>query len=247
MTDEAIIEKGTEAHDDELVQNRTPIYEEVMSGPQKKLNEALRAGIKEIDGHSVMKDTKGRYIDIAMVRPADKLEDETVRKLMHFANELSDQITRFKGHAFEDVGEFIDLLKQEYGAERGGEKGNTTLTSYDGCLRVNISVADLVEFGPEIGVAKSLFDECVSAWAVDSGPEIRTIITRAFSMEGGKYNRAELFSLLRLDIDDKKWVAAKSALQSAIRTIGTKEYIRFQRRENAQAKWHNITIDLAKA
>ena len=182
-----------------------------------------------------------------MVKDADKLEDTTVRKLMFYADELSEQIARFKGHAFEDVGEFINILKEDHGAERGGQRGNVTLTSYDGCLRVIISVADLLEFGPEINVAKGLFDECVSAWAVDSGPEIRTLITRAFSMDGGKYNRAELFSLLRLNIDDPKWQAAKGALQDAIRTTGTKEYIRFQRRDTSQGKWETVTIDLAKA
>lgn len=238
----------TLSHDSETVAELTKTPEEMIADHRAQaLEYAISAGVKDFDGNQVMRDPKGRFVDVNMVKPADRLEDETVRRVMHYATDLNAQVARFKGHTFEDIASFVDILDQEYGAQRGGEKGNVTLTSYDGCMRVSISVADLVEFGPEINVAKTLFDECVSAWSVDSSPEIRTIITRAFSVEGGKYNRAELFSLLRLDIEDAKWQAAKKALQDAIRTLGTKEYLRFQKRNTPQARWETVTIDLAKA
>ena len=44
-----------------------------------------------------MKDAAGRLVPESIVKPAEKLEDQLVAKIMDFARALSDQISRFKG------------------------------------------------------------------------------------------------------------------------------------------------------
>lgn len=195
-----------------------------------------------------MQDAKGRLVPESMVKPQELLEDQTVRKIIAFAEALSAQIGRFKGHTFEDVATFMDVLKESYGAAKGGPKGNTTLTTYDGCMKVTVQVQDSLTFGPELQVAKGLFDDCISRWTQGSTAEVRALVDHAFQVDKeGRINRSALFGLRRLQIEDEEWKRAVAALNDSIRVIGSREYIRFYRRPNGRAQWQAITVDLASA
>lgn len=212
------------------------------------LEERPDEGITNINGKPYMADAKGALLPLELVKPADKLEDETVRKIMGYARELSDQIARFRGHTMTDLGEFDALLDQEYGTKKGGKKGNRTYQTFDGLMKVSVAVADFVDFGPQLQVAKTLIDECLNEWSADSRPEIRAIVTRAFNTDKqGQINRSEIFMLLRMQIEDERWLRAMEAIRDAMRVTGSKEYVRFYERHHVTDPWSAVTIDLAKA
>lgn len=195
-----------------------------------------------------MGDGKGGFTPVDLIKPQHLLEDETVRKIIGFAAALSAQVTRFKEHTFEDIGAFEALLAQEYGTKVGGQKGNKTLQSVDGLFKVQVQVADHIDFGPELQIAKGLIDECLNEWAADARAEIRAIVTRAFNTDkAGQINRSEIFMLLRLDIEDDRWKRAMQAIRDAMRVVGSKTYIRCYRRDRFDAPWQAISIDLARA
>ncbi|MDJ0628558.1 MAG: DUF3164 family protein [Rhodobacter sp.] len=205
-------------------------------------------GRQEIGGVVHLPDARGRLVPVDAIRPQDLLEDETVRKVIGFAMALSDQIARFKAHVVEDLGSLEALLAQDYGLAKGGAKGNKTFLSHDGCLKLTVQVADRIDFGPQLQIAKSLIDTCLTEWAAEARPEIRAIVTRAFNTDReGQINRAEIFMLLRLEIDDPRWRQAMQALRDAMRVIGSKTYIRCYRRDSFDAPWQAIPLDLAKA
>jgi hypothetical protein len=205
-------------------------------------------GTTIINGKSYLPDAKGAFVPVELVKPQHKLEDETVRKIIGFARSLSAQIARFRGHTMTDLGEFDALLEQEYGGRRGGAKGNRTYQTFDGLLKVQVQVSDTIDFGPELQIAKGLIDECLNEWSDDARPEIRAVVTRAFNTDKeGQINRAEIFTLLRLDIEDERWRRAQDAIRDAMRVVGSREYVRFYEREHFKGEWRPITIDLAKA
>jgi len=209
--------------------------------------QAIDDGVQVLNGKQYMADAKGNLVPLELVKPQDKLEDETVRKIFGYAVPLSDQLARFKGHTFTDLGELDALLIQEYGARRGGKKGNKTYRSLDGCKMVKVRVSDFIDFGPQLQIAKSLIDECLNEWAADSRPEIRAIVTRAFNTDKeGQINRSEIFMLLKLGIEDERWQMAMTAIRDAMRVIGSKIYINFYQRPAPDASWELVTIDLAK-
>jgi hypothetical protein len=215
------------------------------------MTEQLQAhddGVIDVNGKPYLTDAKGALVPLETIKPIDKLEDEVVRKVMRFAGELSDQIARFRGHTMTDLGEFDALLAQEYNVKKGGPKGNRTYQSFDGLLKVEVKVADFIDFGPQLQVAKRLLDECLTEWSADSRPEIRAVITRAFNTDKeGQVNRSEIFMLLRLDIEDPRWQEAMRAIREAMRVTGSKEYVRFHRRARVTDRWQAVTIDLARA
>lgn len=208
------------------------------------MNEVIEKGVPE----GFMIDNKGRYVPLKLVKDIDKLEDQLVGKCMGYADELSSQIARFKGHTFDDVGAFMDLLAEKHGVTKGGTKGNVTFTSYDGCQKVQVAVQDHLEFGPQLQIAKDLIDECICDWSAGAHDAIRGLVNLAFNVDKpGQVNRAALFQLRRYEVDDDRWRRAVQAINDSIRTIGSKTYIRFYRRENPEDKWQAVTIDLASA
>lgn len=208
----------------------------------------IPSGVVDVNGKPYMADAKGGLWPVEVVKAQHKLEDELVRKIMGFALALSAQVTRFRGHTFTDLGEFDALLSQEYGATKGGPKGNRSYSTHDGLFEIQVRVQDQIDFGPELQTAKSLVDACLNEWSEDARPEIRAIVTRAFNTDKeGKINRSEIFMLLRLEIEDARWQEAMRAVRDAMRIVGSKSYLRFRMKEAVDAGWTSVTIDLAAA
>ncbi|QIG80096.1 DUF3164 family protein [Stakelama tenebrarum] len=202
----------------------------------------------DVGGELYLRDAKGSLVPLASVKPVDLLMDDTVRSIIDKAREVSGVVREFKADAFADVGSLQALIAQQYGAALGGKKGNITLTSFDGCRKVQVQVADLIEFGPELQSAKSLIDECLAEWSADSRVELRSLVNRVFQVDKeGQINRAELFMLLRVEIADARWKKAMEAIRDSIRVIGSRTYIRFYERDDPDAAWRSIAIDLAAA
>jgi hypothetical protein len=204
--------------------------------------------IEEFAGSRYMRDPSGSLVPIENIKPQDTLMDEVVGKIFAFAVDLSGQIARFKEHTFADLTGFQELLKQEYDVKkREGWKGNYTLSSFDGLKKVTVQIAERVDFGPELQVAKTLVDECLREWSADSSANLRSIVNRAFAVDQqGKINKAELFSILRLEIDDERWQRAMKAIRDSMRITGTTEYVRFYERSSPAAPWKPISLDIAK-
>ena len=202
----------------------------------------------DVGGQPYLRDAKGSLVPLAAVKPMDLLMDEAVRTILGKAQKTSALITTFKIDTFDQVGALQALMAQSYGATVGGKKGNITLTSFDGCQKVQVQVADLVEFGPELQAAKALIDECLTEWASGGGVELRSLVNRVFQVDKeGQINRAELFMLLRVEIADERWLKAMEAIRDSIRIIGSRTYVRFYDRPTADAAWRAVTIDLAAA
>lgn len=212
------------------------------------LEERPAEGITVVNGRDHMADAKGRLVPLETIKPADKLQDEMVRKIMSYARDLSAQVARFKGHTFDDLSAFEALLAQEYGSKVGGVKGNKTFMSFDGLMKIQVQVQDYIDFGPQLQIAKALIDDCLNEWAASAGAELRTIVTRAFNTEkAGQINRSEIFMLLRLDIADERWQRAMEAIRDAMRVVGSKTYVRCYQRQSVEDGWQPVSIDLAKA
>lgn len=208
----------------------------------------LPAHITQQDGKLYRTNAKGHLVPCETISAVDALMDDTVRKIMGFAIPLADQVARFRRHSFADVNGFLGLIMQNYNVKHGGKKGNFTLMSFDGLLKVKVANADQIMFGPELHAAKALIDDCLREWSADTGPELRTIVTSAFQVDKeGKLNHAALFALFKHDFENVGWKRAMEALKDSIRVVGNKTYMRFYKRQSTDHSWTHITIDMANA
>lgn len=208
----------------------------------------IPSGRVTLNGVECIGTSDGGWIPVSTVKPQHILEDDLVRAEIGHAWALSEQLNRFRGHFDENLTAYEQLVAERYGAKVGGKKGNKTLMTHDGLFKITVQVADNVVFGPELQIAKGLVDECLNDWTAQSGAELRAVIQRAFNTDKeGQINRAALYSLLRLEIEDARWKNAMQAIHDAMRVVGSKSYVRFYHRPTVDAAWQPITIDLAKA
>ena len=205
-------------------------------------------GVTDVNGHPFMYDAQFRLVPLHLVKPVDKLIDELVRELMAEATGLAAEMAALKVKWFERIASIEALIAQEYGAKLGGPKGNMALTTYDARQRVQVQVQDQITFGPELQAAKALVDECIAEWSADANGNIRALVEHAFQVDKeGRINRTALFALRRLAIEDPRWKRAMDAITDSIRTIGSKTYLRFHRRDHARGQWEMIPLDMAAA
>ena len=192
-------------------------------------------------------DAKGRLVPERIVRPQDDLEDQTVRRILAYGVDLADQISRFQQHTYRDVAAMLEVLVSEYGGGRKpGRRGNFSLTSYDGRLRVVIQVQDRVEFGAELQAARRIVDECIDEWAEGANENIRALVQHAFEPDKtGQVNREAILRLRRLDIDDERWRQARRAIDDSIRVTGSRVYLRLHLRGSSEGAWKPVPIDIA--
>lgn len=194
--------------------------------------------LENAQGHLVPKDS---------VKPARLLEDYLVKNLHLKAECLRKNIEDFKIKSFKETTDFLELLAQQYDLTRGGRKGNSTFTSYDGKSRIIISVQDFIAFGAELEIAKELVDECIKKWLTNgTNKEISILVSHKFRVHKGRINVAEVLSLKQYPIQDEDWAKAMSAIDDAIRVESSKTYIRFQERKAPELPWETIPLDIAK-
>lgn len=202
----------------------------------------------EVAGKIYMSDTKGALLPIEVIKAQHLLEDQMVRDQFSWFLGLREQVRRYRGHLYSDLGQFDDIIAEKYGATKGGPKGNRTYSTIDDLFRISVRVRDQIDFGPELQSAKALFDECVRDWTADSNAPLRAFVTNAFDIDKeGKINKSELFRLLRQENDDPRWQAAMLALKDAIRITGSRTSYEFKMRGEVGGEMVTVSFDLAKA
>ncbi len=175
----------------------------------------------------------GNLIAKDNIKALDLIEDELVKDIIDEALQLQEQMRTLKSQWLEKIESFVDLAANEYGAKRQGKKGNLTLKTFDGTHSLAIKVQQNMAFDSKLDIAKLLVDECIHEWSENADPKIKTLIESAFQTDKrGNINREKLFDLLRLDIDDEKWLKAMEALRDSIFHESSSTYFTVSRRQS---------------
>lgn len=193
-----------------------------------------------------MTDSQGRLVPIDLVKPLDKLRDQTVQVIVARAHMLQQAVVAFKADTMSDLTAFLSTSAEEYGKTFGGEKGNVTLMSYDGRYKVLIAIDESIVFDERLQVAKKIIDECIVRWSEGSRSEIRALVNDAFYVDkAGRLNTNRILGLRRLAIEDPEWKRAMQAITDSIQVADSKQYIRIYERDS-RGEYKQIALDPAK-
>lgn len=195
------------------------------------------------DGY--MQDAQGRLVPVTMVKDVDKARDQLVREVVCKAQALRESMAAFLADVMGDVAAFAQLSAEQYGAKIGGDKGNITLTTYDGQYKIQRQVSETLVFDERLQAAKALIDECITEWTEGSRDELKALINDAFQVDKeGRINTGRVLGLRRLNIADERWRQAMQAVSDSLRVAGSKTYVRvYERRPDG--KYQPIALDLA--
>jgi len=193
-----------------------------------------------------MINARGKEIPTNLVKPIDRIRNDVVTTIAQQAELLNKSLTRFKENTFDDIYEFLETSANKYDTVLGGDKGNITLTSFDGSYKVELSVKDHISFDEQLQIAKKLIDECIKEWVVGSRDEIKVLIDRAFQVDQvGNINVRRVLELRKLNITDTKWQSAMDAINESISVVSSKEYVRVYRQID-DGSYKIINLDIAK-
>lgn len=193
-----------------------------------------------------MKNGSGHLVPLEQVRPIDQQRNELVIEIVQKAKALNQALLEFKDSTSGDIGAFIDLSAERYDVELGGDKGNVTLTSYDGLYRVQRAIHENISFDEGLSAAKALIDQCLDDWTKDSRSEVKALVKQAFRPnKKGELSTSRVLELTRLEIKDSRWNRAMQAIKDSIQVDGSKSYLRIYERTSNEDKFQQITLDIA--
>jgi hypothetical protein len=179
-----------------------------------------------------LKNSQGHLVPEGQVKEIDKIRAYLVTKLVTEAKQISSNVEKFKGICYEELASFVSLAAQEHGVEIGGNKGNVTLTSFDGRFRICRANDDQIEFNESITIARELIFELIKQWSEGSNANIVAIVHKAFETDkNGHLSVAKILSLKSVQIEDAQWKKAMDIIGASIQVWQTKTYIRFYEKD----------------
>lgn len=188
----------------------------------------------------------GHLVPVESIKPLDILRDDTVRRIVNNAVVVQEQLRQFKATTMSDINAFLSISAEQYDVKMGGKKGNLQLVSFDGRHKIIIQVSDTLQFDERLLIAKQLIDECIHIWVKDSGAHVQALIEHAFQTDKqGNINKGRIFGLMRLNIEDDKWIAAMAALKDSLSVSSSSEYLRLYQRIEQTDQYKQIPLDMA--
>ncbi|MDD3467882.1 MAG: DUF3164 family protein, partial [Campylobacterales bacterium] len=179
----------------------------------------------EIVGQGLWLNRRGEAVHPDYVKPEEKLKDEMVEEILASAISMSDVIANFKRSANEKVDSYFALLLQNYGmdAKAKSKKGNLSLENYSATAKVEIRIAEVLEFDEKLQIAKLKIDEYLNDVTKDSPAEIKMLITKAFEVDKkGNVDAKKIFALKSYDIKDSRWQEAMQIIDESKQVSRTK-------------------------
>ncbi|MBN8283412.1 DUF3164 family protein [Zoogloea sp.] len=190
----------------------------------------------------------GHLVPREQVREQDLLRDQVATELADRALNIHHQLKAFKARALADIADLVSVSAEKYKVAIGGEKGNVTITTFDGKYKVVRAYAERITFTEEIEAAKALINACIIRWSEGANDNIRALVDRAFRTDSkGQIKTAAVLELLRLEITDDEWERAMDAIRDSIQSTGTSVYVRVYQRIDGTDQYRAISLDLATA
>jgi hypothetical protein len=195
-------------------------------------------------------DKRGDRVHPDLVRADKKLEDELVERLVTAALVEQETLAELREWAFGEIGDFIDLLLQNYHLNRTetSKTGSVALQDFSGLNKVEIQIARRVAFDGKLKIAKLKIDEYLNEITQHAAPELKTLILKAFEVDRkGDVDAKKILALKSYDIPHQKWREAIEIINEATEIIGSRRYIRFYTRQSRDDEWEQIILELSGA
>jgi len=195
-----------------------------------------------------MTDSKGRAIPVEYVQPHDRAKDRLVRTIHKQATSLHTRLVTFREDALKRIFAFVTKAGQAYDVDVGGKKGNITLRSFDGLMKVQLAVADNIEFDERLAIAQQLISEYLSEISKGADPGLVELVHKAFYADSqGRLRTGQVLGLRTINIKHPKWRKAMDVIVDSITVQSSKQYVRVYARENTDADWTLLQLNIASA
>lgn len=193
-------------------------------------------------------DAQGNQVPAKYVKMYDKERDRIALRICDRWLAARDALAKVKNETLRDIEKMRTLAEAETGVSLGGEKGNLQFRSFDGGVTVFLDMQAHTEFDERLNVAQQLVMEAVQDMTKNAGDtDLAEIATRAFTpRKSGRLDMYRIRELRSYNVKHPKWIQACEIISECERVIGSRQYIRVQKRDKPDEKPVNIALDIAK-
>jgi hypothetical protein len=178
------------------------------------------------DGY--LQDARGRLTPVDTVSEQDLRRDALAKELVSEALVLEELIASKRQSMQARVDAYLDWLKAEKKVRREKWKGNIQLDSYDGSMRIDRRVNEVLGFNETLQLAKTMLDEWFNEKLEDGDQDLRTAVMGAFNVDQkGRVNKSQILKILRYDIKDAKWKKAMALIREAMTILTSRQSTTF--------------------
>lgn len=199
---------------------------------------------KEIDGVIFREDSRGAWMPESSIKPQDILKDDLVESAADKIVDMRDKMKQLNQEIKDEIRAYIELIGEKYGVKLKGNKGNITLTSYDGRTRIVISISESIYLDENVIAAKELIDEYLEDEIKDASFDIKQLVTSAFRVKQGVLDVRSILKLRSLHIDDERWKKAMDIIADSIVVKSSKSCLRLYK-QNAEGTMEYVPLDFA--
>lgn len=191
---------------------------------------------------------RNEWVHPDLIRADEKLKDQLVECILRKVEEHNKLLKALKDDINDDIESYLDILLEKYNinAKDSAKKGNFTFEDYAKTLKVQVQMAEKIQFNDKLNIAKAKIDEYLNDIVKDSSEDIKVLINKAFEVDKkGNLDSKKILSLRSYDIKDARWKEAMEIIAESVEIVGIKPYIRFYKRDKATDSYTAISLDFA--
>lgn len=178
-------------------------------------------------------DNRGQEVPREYIPKFDRYNEVQVRKIFAAAVKLNEQIVRFKNMAYDISDELYAEMLRNANIAPSDRKGNYTLTSFDKSVRIEVNVNDLIDFDDNINLAQIKLKEFIEKKTKGVDIDIVALINNAFTTRKGRLDKARIFGLFSLNIQDPIWGEAMELIRKSINRNSTVRYMEIAEKDES--------------
>lgn len=202
--------------------------------------------IKQQKPAKMWQDEQGAEIPYARITPIERLKEKYAFQLAKKASGINSDLINFKDSVKLMCEEIFNTVMTEKERTKV-TKGNFTWYSFDGGIKIEVSINELIEFDSLlIEKAKQLLLELVSEGIDDKKAFLKELVLSAFQTSKGKLDTKKVFGLKKhtARISDKRYHEAMDLIDLAIRRPSSKTYFRIWIKDE-NGKYQNIDLNFS--
>ena len=199
-----------------------------------------------------VKDEQGRWIDgkgdaipVKYIDPIDKKRDRMVNRLVKKATDISGRLSDLSEQIDAETEKFMNEAEAKYDMKIRTEKGNKQFTDFSNTMKIELKMANFIDFDERLQMAKSLIDECIKKWSGESDDKIRILVEHAFKVDKkGNLDKRRILGLKNLRIKDDDWKKAMKLIGESVTVVSRKRYVKFSVKDD-KGNWVHVPLDIS--
>ena len=199
-----------------------------------------------------VKDEQGRWIDgkgdaipVKYIDPIDKKRDRMVNRLVKKATDISGRLSDLSEQIDAETEKFMNEAEAKYDMKIRTEKGNKQFTDFSNTMKIELKMANFIDFDERLQMAKSLIDKCIKKWSGESDDKIRILVEHAFKVDKkGNLDKRRILGLKNLRIKDDDWKKAMKLIGESVTVVSRKRYVKFSVKDD-KGNWVHVPLDIS--